>query len=115
MSDDCLFCKFVKGVIQPKKVYEDDHTLAFDDINPQAPCHVLVIPKEHVESINEIDDRHVEVMGRLFVAAKSVARQKGVTANGYRLVVNTGAHAGQTVFHVHMHVIGGREMRWPPG
>lgn len=115
MSTDCLFCKFVAGTIQPKKVYEDAHCLAFDDINPQAPCHVLVIPKEHIEGINDVDERHVEVLGRLFVAAKSVARQKGVTANGYRLVVNTGAHAGQTVFHIHMHVIGGREMGWPPG
>jgi histidine triad (HIT) family protein len=115
MTDDCLFCKFVAGTITPKKVYEDEHALAFDDINPQAPCHVLVIPKEHIEGINDVDERYVDVLGRLFVAAKSVARQKGVTGTGYRLVVNTGADAGQTVFHIHMHVIGGRPMGWPPG
>jgi histidine triad (HIT) family protein len=115
MSDSCLFCKIVKGTIPAKKVYEDDAFYAFDDINPQAPCHVLVIPKEHIEGINDVEEHHAALLGRLFVVAKSVARQKGVTGSGYRLVVNTGAHAGQTVFHVHMHVVGGREMGWPPG
>jgi len=111
---DCLFCKFVRGEIQPKKVYEDDHVLAFHDIKPQAPTHVLVVPKEHVASLDELETRHAETAGRLFLAASKIAKQLGHT-KGYRCVVNTGAEAGQTVFHIHLHLLGGRAFSWPPG
>jgi histidine triad (HIT) family protein len=111
---DCLFCKFVRGEIQPKKVYEDEHVLAFHDIKPQAPTHVLVVPKEHVASLDDLDPKHAPMAGQLFLAAAKVAKQLGHTG-GYRCVVNTGAQAGQTVFHIHLHVLGGRDFEWPPG
>jgi histidine triad (HIT) family protein len=111
---DCLFCKFVNGEIQPKKVYEDENVLAFHDIKPQAPTHVLVVPKEHVASLDELDAKHAAIAGQLFLAAAKIAKQLGHT-KGYRCVVNTGPEAGQTVFHIHLHVLGGRTFTWPPG
>ena len=112
---DCLFCKMAKGEIKPDVVYEDDDVLAFRDLHPQAPTHVLVIPKRHISTINDLNDADAELMGRLFLAAKQVAQQDGVAEDGFRTVMNCNAMAGQSVFHVHLHVLGGRGMMWPPG
>lgn len=112
---DCLFCKMVAGEIQPDVVYEDDTVLAFRDINPQAPVHVLVVPREHIATINDLAGSHAELVGRLYLAAKEVARREGIAERGYRTVMNCNAEAGQTVFHLHLHVLGGRRMKWPPG
>lgn len=112
---DCLFCKMVDGTTQPDVVYEDEHVLAFRDINPQAPTHVLVIPRRHISTLNEINDTDAELLGRLVVAARIVAEQEGVAERGYRTVVNCNSEAGQSVYHVHLHVLGGRPMHWPPG
>ena len=113
MADDCLFCRIVRKEIPAKLVAEDDYSLAFRDINPQAPVHVLVIPKEHVASLDQATDP--ELLGRLSLMAAEIARQEGITAGGYRTVMNTNRDAGQTVFHVHLHLLGGRSMHWPPG
>ncbi len=112
---DCLFCKMVKGEIPPNIVYEDDHVLAFRDISPQAPTHVLVIPKQHISTLNELGDAHAELVGRMYLAAKKVAEIDGIAEEGYRTVMNCNSRAGQTVFHIHLHVLGGRDMTWPPG
>lgn len=112
---DCIFCKIVGGEIPATKVYEDGDILAFDDVNPQAPVHVLVIPKRHVATLNEVDPDDAELMGRIVLAATKVAKIKGLEDSGYRLVTNCLEGAGQAVFHIHMHVLGGRPMRWPPG
>ena len=116
MSDpDCLFCKIVAGDVPAESVYEDDSVLAFRDINPQAPTHALVIPRTHIATINDIDAEHREVIGQLFIAAAAVAREAGIEDDGYRVVMNCNEGAGQSVFHVHLHVLGGRRMNWPPG
>lgn len=112
---DCLFCKMVAGEIKPSVVYEDDAVLAFRDINPQAPTHVLVIPKRHISTINDLKSEDADLVGRLYLGAKKVAEQDGIAADGYRTVMNCNAAAGQTVFHIHLHVLGGRNMQWPPG
>ena len=112
---DCLFCKMINGEIQPDTVYEDDDVLAFRDINPQAPTHFLVIPKRHIATINDLNSDDAELVGKLYLAAKQVAEQEGVAADGFRTVMNCNAGAGQTVFHIHLHVLGGRNMLWPPG
>lgn len=112
---DCLFCKMVSGEITPDVVYETDEVLAFRDINPQAPTHVLVIPKRHISTINELEPEDAPLMGELFLAAKAIAEQAGFASDGYRTVVNCNRRAGQTVFHVHLHLLGGRSMHWPPG
>jgi histidine triad (HIT) family protein len=114
MSDDCLFCKFVSREIEPDVVHETATTLAFRDINPQAPTHVLVIPKAHHPTIAELAAHEPSVVAELAAAAGAVAEQEGIDG-GYRLVFNTGPQAGQSVFHVHGHVLGGRPMAWPPG
>jgi histidine triad (HIT) family protein len=113
MADDCLFCRIVRKEIPAKLVAEDEHCIAFRDINPQAPVHVLVIPREHVPSLDEARDP--AMLGRLSLMAADIARQEGITAGGYRTVMNTNSDAGQTVFHVHLHLLGGRSMAWPPG
>lgn len=113
MADDCLFCRIVRKEIPAKLVAEDEHCVAFRDINPQAPLHVVVIPREHVPSLDEARDP--ELLGRLSLMAADIARKEGVAANGYRTVMNTNSAAGQTVFHVHLHLLGGRSMHWPPG
>jgi histidine triad (HIT) family protein len=113
MATDCLFCRIVRKEIPAKIVAEDEHCLAFRDINPQAPVHVLVIPRAHVASLNEV--REPELVGRMHLLAADIARAEGLAESGYRTVINTNADAGQTVFHVHLHVLGGRSMRWPPG
>lgn len=112
---DCLFCKIVKGEIPPDIVYEDQEVLAFRDVNPQAPTHVLVIPKQHISTINDLDYAHAELVGKMFLGAKKVAELEGIAGPGYRTVMNCNKDAGQTVFHVHLHVLGGRKMHWPPG
>lgn len=113
MADQCLFCRIVRGEIPARLVHETEHTVAFADINPQAPLHVLVIPREHVASLAEAKDP--AMVGRLALAAADIARREGVEAAGYRTVINTNADAGQTVFHLHLHLLAGRAMRWPPG
>ncbi len=112
---DCIFCKIVAGEIPAGRVYEDDRAVAFKDINPQAPTHALVIPREHVASLNDADESHEALLGHLLLVAARVARQEGHAEGGYRTVINTGPDAGQTVFHVHVHVLGGRRLTWPPG
>jgi histidine triad (HIT) family protein len=112
---ECLFCQIVSRTIPAALVYEDDLVVAFNDINPQAPTHVLVIPRKHVASIAELQDSDVGLLGRLMLAGNKIATMKGVADTGYRVVVNTGAHGGQSVFHLHLHVLGGRHLAWPPG
>ena len=112
---DCLFCRMVKGEIKPDVVYEDDEVLAFRDLNPQAPMHVLVIPKLHLATLNDLDDSHAALMGKLFLAARRVAEDAGLAERGYRTVINCNAEAGQSVYHIHLHVLAGRAMHWPPG
>ncbi len=115
MTADCLFCKMVAGAIKPDKVYEDADVLAFKDINPQAPVHVLVVPKKHISTLNELDTGNADLIGKMFLAARKIAQDAGVAEAGYRTVLNCNAGAGQSVFHVHLHVLGGRTMNWPPG
>lgn len=112
---DCIFCKIAGKQIPAKVVHEDDRCLAFDDINPQAPVHALVIPKRHAASLAELTEADAGLLGHLMLTAAALAKQKGVADSGYRVVVNTGRHGGQTVFHLHLHVLGGRHMTWPPG
>ena len=112
---DCLFCKIGSGQIPAKVVLQDDEILAFDDVNPQAPVHVLVIPKRHVVALNDAGTGDQVLLGRLLEAAASVAKKKGIAESGYRVVANTGRDGGQSVFHLHLHVLGGRHMAWPPG
>ena len=113
MTTDCLFCRIVRREIPAAIVAEDEHTLAFRDIGPQAPTHVLVIPKVHVASLNEVSEG--AVLAQVMEMATRVAKDAGVREAGYRVVVNTNADGGQTVFHLHAHVLGGRQMHWPPG
>jgi histidine triad (HIT) family protein len=108
--DDCIFCKIVGGQIPSKRVMEDEHLIAFRDIQPAAPVHVLVVPRRHVASLAQLAEGDVELAGRLLRAAAEVARQEGIEESGYRVVANTGAHGGQTVDHLHLHVLGGRQL-----
>ena len=112
---DCLFCRMAAGMISVNEVYQDDHVLAFHDINPQAPTHVLVVPRKPVVNVAEATDEDAELLGRVMLGAGEVARQLGLVDGGYRLVVNNGAGVGQTVFHLHVHVLAGRPFTWPPG
>jgi len=105
----------VSGEIAPDKVFENDKVLAFRDINPQAPTHVLVIPKQHIATINDLDASHRDLVGELYLAAKEIARAEGIDERGYRTVMNCNEESGQSVFHIHLHVLGGRGMTWPPG
>jgi histidine triad (HIT) family protein len=111
----CLFCRIVAGEIPAKKVYEDDDVMAFDDINPQAPMHVLVIPRRHVATVNELDHSHDALVGSMVRRAAAIAAERGYAERGYRTVFNCNAEAGQTVLHLHLHVLGGRALAWPPG
>jgi histidine triad (HIT) family protein len=113
VADDCLFCRIVRKEIPAKIVAESPECVSFRDINPQAPTHILVIPREHVASLNEATD--AAMIGRLALFAADIAKREGIAEAGYRTVINTNAGAGQTVFHVHLHLLGGRPMRWPPG
>ena len=112
---DCLFCKIINREIPGSIVYEDDRVLAFNDINPQAPTHVLVIPKRHIESLNALKPGDDEIIGELVRRAAAIADERGIATGGFRTVFNTNRNAGQTVFHVHLHLLGGRSMHWPPG
>ncbi len=113
--ETCLFCRIASGDISADTVYEDDDVLAFNDVNPKAPVHILVIPKEHVATLNDLDDARAPLMGKLFLAAKRIAEQQGFDGPGYRTVVNCNPQAGQSVFHLHLHLLAGRVMGWPPG
>jgi histidine triad (HIT) family protein len=112
---DCLFCKMVSGAIQPDVVYEDDDVLAFRDLNPQAPLHVLVIPKVHIATTNDLDAANADVVGKMYLAARQIALDEGVADPGYRMVMNCNPGAGQSVYHIHLHVLAGRPLGWPPG
>jgi len=111
---DCLFCRIVAGEIPARKVYEDEHTFAFEDIDPKAPTHILVVPKKHIRGLKEVTSEDAEIVGRCHLTAAHVARERGIE-NGYRTVLNVGPGAGQSVFHLHVHLLGGRDLRWPPG
>lgn len=113
--NDCLFCKIINRDIPSRLVYEDEAVLAFEDIKPQAPVHILLIPKEHIASLDEVSEEHAALLGRLLVKARDIARAKGLERTGFRVVLNTGRDSGQEVFHVHFHILGGRKMTWPPG
>jgi histidine triad (HIT) family protein len=113
VPDDCLFCRIVRKEIPAKIVAEDEHCVAFRDIDPKAPVHVLVIPREHIPTLSDAKDPMM--IGRIALMAAEVAKQEGIDKSGYRTVINTNADANQTVFHIHMHVLGGRRMGWPPG
>ncbi|MDD9891423.1 MAG: histidine triad nucleotide-binding protein [Gammaproteobacteria bacterium] len=115
MSDDCLFCKIIAGEIPATEVYRDDDVFAFEDINPTAPTHTLVIPIKHLKDIAAAAEEDAELLGKLMLAANKIAAEKGLSEGGFRYVINTGRHGGQTVFHLHLHIIGGRQMTWPPG
>jgi histidine triad (HIT) family protein len=108
---DCLFCRIASGELPSPRVWEDEHLIAIRDIQPAAPTHLLVIPREHVESVEHLEDAHRELAGRLLLAARDIARQQGLAEGGYRLVINTGPDGGQTVPHLHLHVLGGAAMR----
>jgi histidine triad (HIT) family protein len=112
--NDCLFCKIVSGEIPSKKVYEDECTYAFEDLDPKAPTHVLVVPKKHIRGLKEASEEDAEILGRCHLTAAHIARQRGIE-DGYRTVLNVGPKSGQSVFHLHVHLLGGRDLRWPPG
>ena len=115
MSQECIFCKIVAGEIPASKVYDDDQVLAFNDINPQAPTHVLVIPKRHIESLATVAPEDGQLLGLLLTTASRLARETGLAERGYRVVLNIGQDGGMAVYHLHAHILGGRRMGWPPG
>ena len=112
---ECIFCQIVGGAIPTTKLYEDDQVIAFDDVNPQARVHVLVIPKRHLVSLDDTQDSDSVLLGQLMVVCAKMARERDIVDGGYRVVANTGREAGQSVFHLHLHVLGGRPFTWPPG
>lgn len=112
---DCLFCRIIEKKIPARIIHEDEDVLAFEDINPQAPVHILVIPRKHVATSLDILPEDHALVGKLFQTAAAIAREKGIAERGFRLVMNTNAEAGQTVYHIHLHLLGGRPMHWPPG
>ncbi len=111
---DCLFCRIVRGEITSKKVFEDEQTFAFEDINPQGPTHVLVVPKRHIPGLKEATNEDAELLGRCHLIAAQIAKQRSIE-DGYRTILNVGPRSGQSVFHLHVHLIGGRTLHWPPG
>lgn len=114
-EENCLFCKIIAGEIPSNKVYEDENIVGFYDINPQAPEHILIVPKKHIAMIDEIDEDDLLLVGKLVFAAKKIANDKKFIENSFRLVFNNGKLSGQEVFHIHLHLLGGRKMQWPPG
>lgn len=112
---DCLFCKIVQGEIPAKVVADDPELMAFRDIHPQAPTHVLIIPKQHIASIDDVDSKDEQLLGRMVLTAKKIAQSEQINETGYRLVFNTNSGGGQEVYHIHLHLLGGRQMSWPPG
>lgn len=113
--EDCIFCKIIKGEIPSKKIYEDDKVYAFYDINPEAPVHFLVIPKEHIESANSLTEKNASIVSHIFLVINKLVSELGISEAGYRIVNNTGDNGGQSVHHMHFHVLGGRSLQWPPG
>lgn len=113
--DDCIFCKIVAGEIPSSEVYRDDVCYAFDDVSPQAPWHILIVPREHVDSLEKADGQQKDTLGHLLLTAAEIARMKGFSENGYRVVINTNSDGGQTVFHLHVHLLAGRPFVFPPG
>ncbi len=113
--ENCIFCRIVSGDMASDKVYEDDEILAFNDSNPKAPTHIVVIPKAHIATLNDLDDGHAALVGKLVLAARRMAKEQGFAEAGYRAVINCNRLAGQSVFHIHLHVLAGRLMGWPPG
>ena len=112
---DCIFCQIARKEIETKLVHEDDYVVAFEDLNPKAPVHILAIPKEHIETVDDLNENHTTLVGRLVLTLKSLARERGLGDTGYRLVANCRESAGQSVWHLHFHLLGGRAMGWPPG
>lgn len=112
---DCLFCKMSSGEIKPDMVLENKELIAFRDINPQAPLHALVVPRKHISTLNDTIEPDAILVGKMILAAQEVVRRAGIADSGYRLVMNCNSDGGQTVYHIHMHVLGGRRMHWPPG
>ena len=112
---DCLFCKIIADEIPADIIYESTDAIAFRDINPQAPTHVLIVPRQHIATINDLENSDTDAVGQLFLAARDVAKQEGFAEDGYRATMNCNAAAGQTVFHIHLHLLGGRNFTWPPG
>lgn len=115
MPEDCLFCKVFQKEIPAKELFRDDEVVAFEDIRPVAPTHVLIIPKEHIPSVHDLTDGHASTLSRMFSVANKIAEERKIDREGYRLVVNKGPQAGQSVYHLHLHLLGGRGMGWPPG
>ena len=115
MKEDCIFCKIVDKKIPAATVYEDENTMAFNDIKPQAPVHIIVIPKRHIEKISDVKEEDSALAAQLISVGNKIAKEKGLIDSGYRFVINCNKDAGQEVFHIHMHVLGGRKMGWPPG
>ena len=113
--DDCLFCKIVAGDIPADKVFENNSIYAFRDIDPKAPTHILIIPKEHISTMNDLDESHKTLVGEIMLTAKEIAGQEGIADSGYRTVFNCNQDGGQAVYHIHLHLLGGRHMNWPPG
>ena len=113
--EDCIFCKIINREISASIVFEDERMIAFNDINPQSPIHVLLIPREHFASLEEIPDEKKDVLSHLLLKARQIAQEKGIAKKGYRIVLNTERDSGQEVFHIHFHLLGGRQMHWPPG
>jgi histidine triad (HIT) family protein len=111
----CIFCRIVAGEAPASIIFQDDLVTAFRDTNPQAPTHILIVPNEHIASIGDVRPEHAGLLGRIFAAANQLASQEGIAQSGYRLVTNRGAQAGQSVYHLHFHLLGGRRMTWPPG
>ena len=115
IAEDCLFCRILSGDIPAEIIHESDTAIAFRDINPQAPTHVLIIPRRHIATINDLEPGDEPVIGSLYLAAKQIAAEEGLADNGYRVVLNCNEGAGQSVFHLHLHLLGGRRLDWPPG
>lgn len=112
---DCIFCKISNGEINAEKIYENEHVVAFNDINPVAPVHILVIPKKHIESLNYIDDKNIDIISQIFLSINEIVNITGIKEDGYRIVNNCGDLGGQTVDHIHFHILGKRKLTWPPG
>lgn len=113
--EDCIFCKIIKGEIPSDKVYEDEMVFSFRDISPAAPQHVLIIPKKHISNLNELTEEDSKIIAHIYIVAKKIAKELGVAESGYRIVSNCGEDGGQTVHHIHFHLLGGRTLQWPPG
>lgn len=115
MNASCIFCRISAGEVPAELVHEDKHTFAFHDIDPRAPVHILIVPREHINTVNELEDNDANLLGRMVLAARRIASDLNIADGGYRLVMNCGADAGQSVDHIHLHLLGGRPFKWPPG